>query len=457
MRTNYCITKRNLLIAVLSAFIIFSMISCKKYLDAKPDKSLVIPSTLNDLQAILDNSSRMNEGPSYGIASSDNYYLNDADYNTLTDEVKKAYTWSNFSYNYPNDWATIYNVIYPANIALEGIEKITPTAETQLSWNTIKGSALLYRALSLLQGTFIFCNAYDPSTANTDMGMVLRLTSDFNAPSQRSTLQETFDRIIKDLKEAASLLPNTPIHVIRPSKAAAFGILARTYLSMREYDSCKKYTNLCLQIKSDLFDFNTISNSGFILPQFNKEVIMATLITQPVYYCISQSFTNIDSNLYNSYADNDLRKSVFFESTSTGYHFIGSYSGSPYQIFTGLATDEVYLMRAECNARLGNVDSALSDLNKLMRTKWSESLFIPFTANSSEEALQLVLHERRKELEFRGLRWMDIKRLNKEGAGITLLRNVDGQVYTLPPDDKRYALPLPLDIVNSTGVKQNPQ
>ena len=457
MKTKYCIRTRNLLVLALSAFILFCTPSCKKYLDAKPDKSLVVPSTLNDLQAILDNSSTMNEGPSYGIASSDNYFLADDDYSTLTDDVKNAYTWSNYSYNYPNDWATIYNVIYPANIALEGIEKITPTAETQLSWNNIKGSALLFRALSLLQGTFIFCNTYDPSTANTDMGMVLRLTSDFNAPSQRSTLQETYDRIIMDLKEAAPLLPNTPIHVIRPSKAAAYGILARAYLSMRKYDSCKKYANLCLQIKSDLFDFNTISNSGFIFPQFNKEVIMATLITQPVYYCISQSFTNIDSNLYHSYSDSDLRKAAYFESTPTGYHFVGSYSGSPYQMFTGLATDEVYLMRAECNARMGNVDSALTDLNKLMSTKWSDSLFIPFSANSSEEALQLILHERRKELVFRGLRWMDVKRLNKEGAGITLLRNVDGKLYTLPPNDKRYALPLPMDIVNSTGVKQNPQ
>lgn len=103
------------------------MISCKKYLDAKPDKSLVVPATLNDLQAILDYSSRMNEGTSFGEASADNYYLNDDDYNTLPDEVKKAYTWENFSYsNYPNDWARVYDVIYPSNLVLEGIEKITP-------------------------------------------------------------------------------------------------------------------------------------------------------------------------------------------------------------------------------------------------------------------------------------------------------------------------------------------
>ena len=440
--------------------VILSLGSCKKYLDAKPDKALVIPTTLNDLQAILDFSSRMNEGTSYSEASADNYYLNNDDYNTLNDDVKKVYTWENFSYSdYPNDWARVYDVIYPANIVLEGIEKITPTAQTQVSWNNIKGSALVFRASSLLQGAFIFCKAYDEVTSDKDLGLVLRLSSDFNAPSARGSVRETYNRIITDLKEAAPLLPSTPIHVMRPSKPAAYGLLARTYLSMGKYDSCKKYADLCLQIKHDLFDFNTVSgiNSASPFPLFNKEVIMVTLITQPVYYCISQSFTQVDSSLYNSYSDNDLRKTAFFEPSTTGHNFKGSYSGTPWELFIGISTDEVYLMRAECLAREGNQDAALKDLNKLMETKWRSGLFIPLTSNSPSEALEIILKERRKELIFRNLRWMDVKRLNKEGRNITLTRLISGQKYILTPNDNRYALPLPLDIINRTGVLQNPK
>ena len=440
--------------------IILSMISCEKYLDAKPEKALVIPSTLNDLQAILDLSSRMNEGPSYGMASADNYYLMDEDYNTLSDDVKKAYVWENFFYtNYPNDWARVYDVIYPANIVLEGIEKISPTAQTQLAWNNIKGSALVFRASSLLQGSFIFCKAYDEATSGKDLGLVLRLNSDFNAVSKRSSVKETYNRIIMDLMEAVPLLPSTPIHVMRPSKPAAFALLARTYLSMGNYDSCKKYSDLCLQIKDDLFDFNTMTdiNSAFSFPQFNSEVIMATLITQMIYSSISSSFSQIDSTLYNSYSDNDLRKNAFFETATVGQYYKGSYSGTPWDLFTGIATDEVYLMRAECLAREGNKVAALEDLNKLIKTKWEVGSFIPFTANSSSEALEIILKERRKELVFRNLRWMDIKRLNKEGANIELKRYVGGKVYTLPSNDDRYALPLPLDIINRTGMQQNPK
>jgi len=460
MKTNYYALSGKWFNVIMCLCFILFMVSCKKYLDAKPEKVLVIPATLNDLQAILDFSSRMNEGPSYGIASADNYYLMDEDYNTLADEVKKAYTWQNFSYtNYPNDWARVYDVIYPANIVLESIEKINPTAQKQVAWNNIKGSALVFRASSLLQGAFMFCKAYNQGTSGKDLGLVLRLSSDFNAPSKRSSVQETYDRIIMDLKEAAPLLPSTPIHVMRPSKPAAYGLLARTYLSMGEYDSCRKYAELCLQIKDDLFDFNTMSdiNGTFSFPQFNNEVIMATLITQTIYYCISPPFSQIDSSLYNSYSDNDLRKYAFFEPTPGGHDFKGSYSGTPWELFTGVATDEVYLMRAECLAREGNKDAALEDLNKLLQTKWKAGTFIPFEAISASEALDTILKERRKELVFRNVRWMDIKRLNREGANITLNRYVAGELYTLPPNDNRYALPLPLDIINRTGVEQNPK
>ena len=314
---NFRLNKLTLL-AITSCCMLF-IVSCKKYLDAKPDKSLVVPTTLNVLQAILDYSSRMNEGTSFGEASADNYYLNDDDYNTLSDEVKKAYTWENFSYsNYPNDWARVYDVIYPSNLALEGIEKIAPDAGNQVEWNNIKGSALVFRALSFLQGAFIFCKAYDPATSDKDPGLVLRLHSDFTAPSKRSTVGETYSQIINDLKEAAPLLPQTPVHPVRPSRAAAYGLLARTYLSLREYDSCQKYASLCLDIKHDLFDFNSITdiNANFAFPQFNNEVIMVTVINSAVYYLISQPFTLVDSTLYSSYSDNDLRKYAFFGPTT---------------------------------------------------------------------------------------------------------------------------------------------
>jgi hypothetical protein len=82
-------------------------------------------------------------------------------------------------------------------------------------------------------------------------------------------------------------------------------------------------------------------------------------------------------------------------------------------------------------------------------------MYIPLIAANKEAALATILLERRKELLMRGLRWIDIKRLNKEGHNIVQKRVVNNVVYTLPPNDSRYALPIPIDIIRATGMAQN--
>jgi len=78
--------------------------------------------------------------------------------------------------------------------------------------------------------------------------------SDFNILSTRASVQDCYDRVIEDAKQGAAFLENSPVHVMRPSKAAAYGLLARAYLSMRRYDSAYRYADLCLQLKSSLMD-----------------------------------------------------------------------------------------------------------------------------------------------------------------------------------------------------------
>jgi hypothetical protein len=444
-------------IIVLLCFLTFTIAfpSCKKYLDAKSDKSLQIPSSVPDLQALLDNATLLNgyNGVSFGEASADNYFMTDDEYNQMDEGNRNSYIWNNNNYNnFPNDWAFLYNVINIANIVLDNINSIKANSQNQSAWDNAKGSALFFRGYSFLQGAFIFCKAYDESTSEQDYGMALKLTSDFNAPTIRANLEETYAQIITDLKNAMVLLPDLPVHVLRPSKSSCYALLARTYLSMRSYDSCLKYADLSLKIKSDLINYNSVaSGNTYPFSRFNEEDLFDNIASRPNYYTFF--YGQIDTTLYDSYAENDLRKVLFFKQNSVGYYFTGSYAG--YYMYIGLATDEVYLMRAESYARLGNKDAALSDLNTLLETRWLNGTYVPFEASTSEDALGIILKERRKELVFSNLRWMDIKRLNKEGANISLTRIINGNTYTLPPNDNRFALALPSDIIKMTGMPQN--
>ena len=96
-------------------------------------------------------------------------------------------------------------------------------------------------------------------------------------------------------------------------------------------------------------------------------------------------------------------------------------------------------------------------LNELLVKRWKAGTFIPFSASTKEEALQIIKEERRKELLFRGLRLADIKRYNRDGDAITLTRTIGGEAYSLPPNDLRYAIAIPEDIIKQTGMPQNPR
>lgn len=450
------------------AIIIFQVIfwglicfGCKDFLDERPDKSLVIPSTLEDLQAILDDYNNIVGDPTYGEISADDYYLTDVGWSNIPEEGhRRAYMWEKdylFSEITSLEWLNVYRNVYKANTVLEKLDDIERNEKNKKSWDDIKGQAYFLRARSFLSIVNIWTVGYDPRTAKEKLGIPLRLESDFNVQSKRASLEETYSTILNDLDKAISLLPITTIHPSRASIVAALALQARAYLFMRDYENCERVSNECLKLKNDLLDFNQMdSKKTYPVPQFNQEVIYESQIGNP--QPLRATRAKIDSTLMLLFEENDLRKVVFFQDNKDGsFGFKGSYQGSG-TLFSGLATDELYLMRAECLVRNGDIKGALDDLNKLIKSRWDNKMdFKPVEVSEKEQLLDLILLERRKELLMRGIRWPDIKRLNLEGRGITLTRRINNQTVLLEPNDLRFALPIPESVVDIGKIEQNPR
>lgn len=439
-------------------FVIIFNCSCSKILNEKSDKSLGLPNSIESLQNLLDFATTMNKSSaSWGEGAADNLYIPDEMLGQKSEKANKAYVWSNFEYDGTgSDWTLLYNTIYVANLVIEEINKISPSNNTVDNWKNVLGSAFFFRAQSYLQGAFIFCRGYDSATAFKDYGMALRQTSDFNKPSKRSTLVDTYNLIISDLLNAAKLLSTKPISSFRPSKEAAFGLLSRTYLSMRKYNEALKYADSCLQIHNKLLDYNSLDLSQLLQFSYdNPEIIFYRCVTVYSFASASPLKTRVDTTLYRSFEDDDLRKYAYFYSMDPGFIFKGSYSANFSGLFSGIASDEIYLNRAECLARKGQTTLAMNDLNTVLKNRWKINTFTPLKANSPADALDKILKERRKELMFRCLRWMDIKRLNLEGKNIELKRIVNGIKFILEPNSFKYALPLPFDVVNIYNIPQN--
>jgi len=447
--------KMILFISVVCSFIIIST-GCKKFLDERPKNSLRIPTTLADLQALMDNYSIINY---QDMASSEmvagDFYLTDADWKSRPEVERRLYLWEkdNVFTTSANDWITAYSIIYRANTVIEGMNKINKTDSNSEIWNNTAGQGYYTRAKYLLQLIYCFALAYDEEADAP--GIPLRLSTDFNETSVRSGVNKSYMQIVDDLKKAIMFLPVTQIHVMRPSKPAAYGLLARTYLSMRKYELAGLYADSCLQLKADLLDYNDLDlklTNPFIT--YHKETLAYSYFFNPG--SLSNIRAKINPDIINSYAAGDLRKTVFYKDNGNGsFAQRGSYSGVT-NPFGGIATDEIYLIRAECYARAGKVSEAMKDLNTLMLKRWDKKLVYPiYVAATKEEAVNLILKERRKELVLRGLRWMDIKRLNKEGRNISLNRTINGETYRLEANSTRFANPIPDNIITVSGMEQN--
>lgn len=452
-----------LLIATLAG-----MAGCnkKEFLEAKPDSDLFIPTTLDDFQALLDNDIVMNETPVLGDLSADNFYIPNSYWQGLNTKEKNAYVWLPETFegltNDISDWNSPYKQVFYANVILEGLSKLPVTGSNETRWKYIKGGALFARAHAFYQVAQVFAPVYSSNSIGEKEGIPLRLSPGVDERSVRSSVHETYNRIINDLQEASSLLPaEIPFNNRnRSSRPAALALLARVYLSMDNYAAAKTYADSCLQLHSTLIKYDTL-NQGALLPftKYNAETIyISQFVTGNVLRGISVPNCIVDSNLYRSYAANDLRSVIFYRvhPTSGNINPKGSYTGSN-QLFTGLATDEVYLIKAECEAHLGNTAAAMDDLNTLLAARWKANTFTALSAPDADSALKIIIRERRKELPFRGLRWTDLRRFNKTDANITLTRKLGSQTYELKPGDLRYTLLIPPDVINLSGIQQNPR
>ncbi len=448
----------------LYALLLLTVVSCSKdkLLNEKPSSEVLIPETLNDCQALLGDFSNMNDASEYGEISSDDYYIrNFNNWNNLPSVTRNAHIWGNLyvqSNNGP-DWNRSYRKILIANVVLETLDRMPVGTTDQTQWKLLKGSALFYRAFFYHNLSQVYCLAYDPASANKDLGVPLKLSGDINKTEQRATLQQTYDRIISDLTEAKILLPETvnTLYLNRPSKPAAHALLSRVYLTMRNYNEALDAAEASLSAYNYLMDYNTeFLQTSF----FHKEVIWNARLSAATNLFNNSAFnpnTIVDSTLFRSYLPNDLRRTRYF-STVSGQPVVTNLTYSGYgNAFGGLATDELYLTKAECLARAGKISESITILNTLLQKRFSTGTFIPAVANNQNEAMTVVLNERRKELCFRGLRWMDVRRLNKEGYNIVMRRTINNVEYKIEPNSLSYALLIPPDEIQRSGIVQNPR
>lgn len=443
---------------------VFYLYSCEKFLVEKPSSRTMNISTLSEMQALMDAGNKIYLSSHSALVemATDNFFLGPTGFNSSTAYQRDIYLWEKTpTYTTEGDnsnWMNPFHIVAVMNSILDELPNVRDNAG--LNPNNIKGSALFHRAFAYHNLVQVYTKAYDKRTADTDLGLPIRKTADINQKNERHSLSATLDFIEKDLTEAVSLLPNHSEYKSRPNKASAHALLARFYLYKGEYEKALEHANQSLNINNLLIDFNILDNTkAFPIDNKNDEILFYAVTTNAMLNPTRECF--VDTILLNSYHEDDLRKSIFFRRENNGYYtFKGSYSGSNALCFLGLTVSEILLIKAEAECRLGNQNNAMASLNHLLSKRIKKDKFKPFEISNSDELLGRILEERRKELLFRGTRWSDLKRLNKEEKfQKTLIRKhpINGSIYTLPPNDLRYVFLIPERIISKSGLEQNPR
>lgn len=396
-------------------------------------------------------------------------------------------------------YAALYGVISRCNFFLERVDAVKQQEtdyENIDALDTYTGEVYTIRALCYSKLIECFCKAYDPATADNELGVVLRSMYSTPEPMKRASLKASYQFVLDDLARAEELLDNDndQYNTIYATAAAAQALHARVALYMQDYQTAVDYASKV--IDNDMFqlaDANTqyTSTDTYLTYMWNYdssfEIIWKVGFTTTSYGgALGQVFLNTNRDytytypdfvpaqwVLDSYADTDLRYDAYFMEYTTGYangltwpllvkyfgnqSFIASaniYMVSMPKLFR-LA--EQYLIRAEayCNLPTPNYSAASKDLTTLRQKRYSGGAgAITVSANNW---LETISAERVRELYMEGFRLNDLKRwhmgFERTPQSCSL---AEGSSLKIEADDPRFVWPIPRHELESPGAEIAP-
>lgn len=432
------------------------MVSCDDFLDIKP-KGVVIPEKCEDYESLLNYAQLMKASDSYPNFLTDDVFLPYLDdlIGGFSNELPKErlYTFNSqvFGDGEPDGlWEYSYNRIYTYNVIIEDV--MGSTQATEEHKRQVRAEALMGRAFEYLTLVNAYSKHYAPATAATDPGIPLMLDKDINKKNLvRASVQAVYEQIKADLDEAALNLPEKPVlSAFRASKPVGYGMLARMYLYMGDYAKALENARISLEHNSTLLNilpYKVTDPQKFIgridVPEGAKNPENIYIRLAPWVFGMTLATYGSEDLMALYDKKKDQRYLLYFTRYIGGIN--AKYDAWAPYLYTNMAmaTPEIYLIAAECEARMGSKDKAMEYINKLRDNRIFDN--VPLAASSNKEALKMVLDERRRELTFIGCtRLIDLKRLNREPEfAKTIIHEDRGVQYKLEPNDPKYILPIP--------------
>ena len=504
---------KNIFLVFIVSALVFT--SCDDFLDVVPDSRVELKDE-SHLRGLLAGALPNASYYSFAHSLSDN--AGDAGasgFKIPTNE--EAYKFKKFTQTGQDSpffyWMSCYEAIAKTNLVIEFIDKFKDDKIKFKQYQHIYGEALIARAYNHFMLANLWCQPYNPNTADKDLGIpyVTKPEKTVLVKYKRGTLSETYKKIEADLLEGMPLLNDekqefSSFHFTTKS-ANAFA--SRFFLYKGEWDNVIAYstaflgTNIADKLRDWTGEYSNFTSSQLSLYYASSKEKANLLIScgmstfSSTYksqrygltgYIRNHIYINKDlisggQYLY-KFRGFDKPDRVFVEkyryifqrlgvNAQIGYYYINNVLFSAEEVLFNYI--EALIMKdndASYNKAISMFDNFFSKrvdngianydpiINKVKHEKIEElyknsgdDISSWYSINAKQKLyLKALLDVRRAEFMFEGQRWFDIRRFN---IAVTH-RDEAGNYYKLEKQDKRKVLQIPEDAI-LLGLEPNPE
>lgn len=427
-----------------------------------------------------------------------------------SDDLTRAYRYTHLTTSpHPASfWVQAYKAASAANRIIGVVDDNASPGLRQL-----KGENYFIRAMMHFNLVRIFGRPYTQGAGNNPGVPILseKLTETEKLSVARSSVKDVYDFVIADLLKASELMsikkPNT-----FASKEVAWALLSRVYLYKEDNAKAIEYANLVIGNSvpgtAATGRYSLVASSAYSsyfksAPEGNTETIFAirhmktedrdraaigsmyfsgdasgapqqqgfsgwaeNYASEKFYNFVSKNPADVRNSFITPYKVNGVLQYNSKLTPPTPMYYINKYSYQENQVNLSspvyLRLAEMYLNRAEANAKLGNNQAALDDVNFIRKRaglSGSDLHTLASVAASGKSVLDIVLEERWLELSFEGHRHYDLFRNNRpvvrDYPGSQVINGVVTQI--IEPNDNRVVFFIPQDEINKNPkLTQNP-
>ena len=403
-------------------------------------------------------------------------------------------------------YASLYGVIAQCNFFLEKIDDVikAQTDDDRITaLEQYTGEVYTIRALCYSELLKFYCEAYNPTTAKEQLGVVLRKGFSEQEPAVRASLYDSYDFVVSDLKKAEELLDNDydQYSSYYMTSGVAHALHARVALYMQDWESAIEHASAVIDHENKVYSLsaaNITYTGGMSYFDYMWNYDLATEVIWEIGFtptsfggALGQVFLNFTTDytyyypdyvpaqwVLNLYTAGDLRYGSYFAELTTGHThglvwpLLVKYYGNQQQFIPNMIYHvsmpkpfrlaEQYLIRAEayCRQQTPDFGKASKDISTLRESRMVSGGAISLTADNY---IQQIADERVRELYMEGHRLQDMKRWgsiynNGEGFKRTPQQNTlaEGSSLAIKGDNPLFVWPIPQHEIEAPGSEVQP-